>query len=280
MRERIVSIWAWTMTGLLILVWFPMMAVLWLVDRDPIRYRTGRFFRRLGASISYVNPFWKIEVTGEAPANMHAPYVVVSNHLSHADVPIISRLPWEMKWVAKKELFELPFAGWMMRMARDIAVDRGSRRSRAQVLVQGCKVLQAGCPVMFFPEGTRSRDGRVHRFSEGPFHLAIREGVPVLPLAIDGTQDALPKYSWRFKDTGTTMRLKVLPPVETKGLTAEDTPALAERVRAQIVEQVAAWRGVPVEEVDALRPGARHDEHAGKESVNPASASGRSEPAS
>lgn len=280
MRETIASIWAWTVTGLLILAWFPMMAILWLLDRDPIRYRTGRFFRQLGALVTYVNPFWDIEVTGTPPADMRAPYVVVSNHLSHADVPIISRLPWEMKWVAKKELFGLPFVGWMMQMARDIAVDRGSRRSRAQVLVKGRKVLAADCPVMFFPEGTRSRDGRIHRFAEGPFRLAIREGVPVLPLAIDGTQDALPKHSWKFKDTGTTMRLKVLPPVETTGLTSEDAPALTERVRAQIAEQVAAWRGVPVAEVDAPHAGPRRGEAAGKESVNPTSPPGRSEPAS
>lgn len=280
MRETFSSIWAWAMTGLLILVWFPLVALLWLIDRDPIRYRTGRFLRRLGAFISYLNPFWDIEVLGDPPDDMRAPYVIVSNHLSHADVPIISRLPWEMKWVAKKELFELPLAGWMLRMARDIPVDRGDRRSRAQVLVKGRKVLQADCPLMFFPEGTRSRDGRVHRFYEGPFRLAIREGVPILPLAIDGTQDALPKHNWRFKDPGTKMRLKVLPPVETAELSQEDVSALAEQVRAQIVEQIAAWRGVPVEEVDALQAGARHSDRTGKESINPTSASDRSEPAS
>lgn len=280
MRETLSSLWTWIATGLLILAWFPPMGVLWLLDRDPIRYRTGRFFRRLGASLSYINPFWDIEVMGDPPDDMRAPYVIVSNHLSHADVPIISRLPWEMKWVAKKELFEIPVAGWMMRMARDIAVDRRNRRSRAQALLATCNTLRAGCPVMFFPEGTRSRDGRIHRFSEGPFHVAIREGVPVLPLAVDGTQEALPKHTWKFKDPDTTMRLKVLPPIETAGLSKAEAPALTERVRARIVEQVAAWRDVPAVEVDALQAPARRDSRAGKESINPSSATGRSEPAS
>ena len=184
MRETLLSIWAWALTGLLVLAWFPLLAVVWLFDADPVRYRTGRLFRRLGALLTYINPFWDIEVLGEAPDDMRGPYVVVSNHLSHADVPIISRLPWEMKWVAKRELFDIPLAGWMMQMARDIPVDRGSKRSRAQVLVRARHVLQADCPVMFFPEGTRSRDGRIHRFAEGPFRLAIREGARVLDQAL------------------------------------------------------------------------------------------------
>lgn len=280
MREIFTSIWAWATTGLLILVWFPLMAGLWLIDRDPVRYRTGRFFRRLGALLSRVNPFWDVEVEGEPPGGLRAPYVVVSNHLSHADVPIISRLPWEMKWVAKQELFDVPFAGWMMRMARDIPVDRGDRRSRAQVLVRARRVLDADCPVMFFPEGTRSRDGRIHRFAEGPFRLAIREGVPVLPLAIDGTQEALPKHSWKFKDPGTTMRLKVLPPIATSDLETDDARALAEEVRQQIIAQVATWRDVPLEAVNARASQSARDAGSRKESINPPAGRGRSEPAS
>ena len=104
---------------------------------------------------------------------------------------------------------------------------------------------------MFFPEGTRSRDGRIRSFSDGAFRLAIKAQVPILPLAIDGTQNALPKHSWKFGEAK-NVRLKVLPPVPTDGLTAADTQALREQVRQQIVAQVADWRGVPVAEVDAL----------------------------
>ena len=280
MRETLLSIWAWATTGLLVVAWFPLMAVVWLFDSNPVRYRTGRLFRRLGASLSYINPFWDIEVYGEPPDDMRGPYVVVSNHLSHADVPIISRLPWEMKWVAKQELFGIPVAGWMLQMARDIAVDRKDKRSRAQVLVQARRVLQADCPVMFFPEGTRSRDGRIHRFAEGPFRLAIREGARVLPLAIDGTREALPKHSWKFKKPDAPMRLKVLPSVDTGDLSRDDARALAEDVRQQIVAQVADWRGEPPEAVDALagRSAARGSNR--KESINPPAESSRSEPAS
>ncbi len=253
MLSALRSLWTWAIITLLIAAWLPLLALIRLVDRDPARYRTGRWFRRLGALLTHVNPFWKIRVEAAPLDDPRRPYVVVCNHQSMADIPIISRLPWEMKWVAKAELFRLPVVGWMMRLAGDIPVDRGDKRSGAQVLMRARQVLQQRCSVMFFPEGTRSRDGRVLRFTDGAFRLAIKEQVPVLPLVLDGTQDALPKHSWRFGEAR-AIRLKMLPPVPTAGLKAGDTAALRDRVRRQIVEQLAAWRGVPPEAVDAAAP--------------------------
>jgi 1-acyl-sn-glycerol-3-phosphate acyltransferase len=104
-----------------------------------------------------------------------------------------------------------------------------------------------------------------------------------LPLAIDGTRDALPKHSWKFNDPGAPMRLKVLPPVDTDGLTTDDARSLAESVRQQIVGEVAAWRGQPAEAVDALADRAAPSPPGNgdsKESVNPPADESRSEPAS
>ncbi|QXD15654.1 1-acyl-sn-glycerol-3-phosphate acyltransferase [Rhodocaloribacter litoris] len=245
------SLWVWSSNVLLILLWLPLLALIRLFDRDPARYTTGRWFRRLGAAMTRVNPFWRVEVSGERIEDPRRPYVVVCNHQSNVDIPVISRLPWDMKWVAKAELFRVPVVGWMMRLAGDIPVERGEQMSRARVLVAARRVLENRCSVMFFPEGTRSRDGRVYAFNDGAFRLAIKAGVPVLPLVLDGSFNALPKDSWRFGEPS-TIRLRVLPPVETAGLRSGDTAALRDRVRGQIVAQVAAWRGVPVEAVDAL----------------------------
>jgi len=245
------SLWAWTSITLLILFWLPLLAVIRVFDRDPAHYRTGRWFRRLGATMTVVNPVWHIDVSGETIAQPRRPYVVVSNHQSNIDIPAISRLPWEMKWVAKAELFRMPVVGWMMRLAGDIPVDRGAKASRARVLALARSVLVKKCSVMFFPEGTRSQDGRVYGFNAGAFRLAIKAGVPVLPLVVDGSHDALPKNTWKFGDPR-TIRVKVLPPVETANLKRGDTEMLTDEVRGQIVAQVAAWRAVPVEEVDAL----------------------------
>lgn len=252
MRSVLVSLWVWTAVVVLIVLWVPLMAAVRLFDRDPARYYTGYALRILGRSMTYVNPFWEIELDGAFPENPRNPYVCVSNHLSQGDPPIVARVPWEMKWVAKAELFRLPFAGWLLKMSGDIPVDRRDRDSRAHTLVMAREYLRKRCSVMFFPEGTRSRDGRVHRFADGAFRLAIREGVPVLPIAIDGTQEALPKHSIWFEPNPETIRVRVLPPVDTSGYEADESRHLQQEVRARIVAQLAEWRGVSPADVDAL----------------------------
>lgn len=254
------SIWTWVATISLIVFWYPLLALIRLFDRDPARYTTGRWFRRLGSALTRVNASWRVRVSGDFPADPRLPYVVVGNHQSLADIPVVSRLPWEMKWVAKKELFTIPFVGWMMRLAGDIAVDRSDPRSGVKALMQARQYLQQKCSVMFFPEGTRSYDGRVHAFNDGAFRLAIKEGLPILPIALDGTHGALPKHTWRFGEPS-IIHLKVLPPVPTTGLKAADAAALRDDVRGRIVRQIAEWRGIAPEAIDAEHP--VPDEHAG-----------------
>jgi len=244
------SLWIWAAVGVLILAWLPLLALLRVFDRDRARYRTGRWFRRLGVAMTRVNPAWRLHRDGEKIANPRRPYVVVSNHQSLADIPIISHLPWEMKWVAKLELFSVPVVGWMMRLAGDIPVDRADRRSGARMLLAAHRYLALRCSVMFFPEGTRSADGRVGPFNPGAFHVAIKAGVPVLPLAVEGTRDCLPKRSWKFGPP-LDIRLRVLPPVETAPYTPERAQELTADVRRMIIAQIASWRGVDASLVDA-----------------------------
>ena len=250
MRSVLVSLWVWFAIGALIILWVPIMIAARLLDRDPAHYWAGYTLRILGRLLTYINPYWEIELEGPFPDDPRNPYVVVSNHSSQADPPIISRVPWEMKWVAKKELFDLPFAGWLLRLSGDICVDRTSKKSRAQVLSTAHGYLGEACSVMFFPEGTRSRDGRVHRFSDGAFRLAIEEGVPVLPLAIDGTHEALPKHSIWFNPTPETIRVQVLDPVDTSEYTPDQARVLQRHVRARIIQQIADWRGTDLDAVD------------------------------
>jgi len=248
------SIWIWGTIAFTFLLTFPVMLLLRLVERDPARYRTGRLFRWAGSLITYVNPLWGVTVEGGAHVDdPRHPYVVVSNHQSTIDIPLISRLPMEMKWVVKVELMKIPGFGQMMQMADDIPVDRKDPESRSSVLTRAQHVLEKRCSVMLFPEGTRSRDGRLLRYADGAFRLAIRAGVPVLPLVVEGTLDALPKNDWRFQQRA-HLRLKVLPPVPTTGLTPDDAPALRQRVRDQTAAQLAAWRDVPVAAVDSQSP--------------------------
>ena len=251
MWEGVKSLLIWLGVLLLILIWLPMLAVVRLFDGDPAHYRTGKLFRKLGKAISKINPNWRISISGHEQVDDRAPYVMVCNHLSQADIPLISNLPWEMKWVAKKELFDLPVVGWMMKLAGDISVDRRAPDRKQQTFEQAQYYLDNGCSVMFFPEGTRSRNGKLNAFTRGAFELAIREQKPILPMVIDGTQNTLPKKSWKF-GVARQIKLKVLQPVDTSELDISDTRKLSEQVRNTILAQLADWRQKEAEELDNL----------------------------
>jgi 1-acyl-sn-glycerol-3-phosphate acyltransferase len=160
-----------------------------------------------------------------------------------------------MKWIGKEVLFKIPVIGWMMHLSADIQVDRASARSGAVALITAQKVLAQKCSVMIFPEGTRTLDGRVRAFANGAFHLAIRARVPIIPVALDGTFDCIPKNSWKFGKPSDIF-LKVLPPIDTSGYTVERVAELRDLVRTKIMEQVAQWRGVPLDQVDGTATGA------------------------
>ncbi len=198
-----------------------------------------------------VNPAWKLHISGESVSHPRNPYVVVCNHQSLADIPLISNLPWEMKWMGKKELFSLPVIGWMMKLSGDIPVDRGSARSGVLAFSMAKHYLEQKCSVMMFPEGTRTTDGRVRPFNDGAFHLAVSAGVPILPLVIDGSRDCIPKHSWKFGKPSDIF-LKVLSPVDTSSYGLADVPALRESVRTSIINQIAEWRSVPASAVDGV----------------------------
>jgi 1-acyl-sn-glycerol-3-phosphate acyltransferase len=243
----------WFTTSILILLWLVLLAVCRIFDRDPVHYQTGYLFRKLGNAITRVNPAWHIQISGEIISNPRLPYVVVCNHQSMADIPLISNLPWEMKWLAKVELFRTPVLGWMMRLAGDICVERNNPRSGALALIKAQHILEQKCSVMIFPEGTRTLDGRVRQFTDGAFHLAIKAKVPILPLAIEGSFNCIPKNTWKFGKPS-DIYLKVLPPIETSTLTIQDVPLLRHIVRTAIMQQIAEWRSVPIDAVDGTLP--------------------------
>ena len=228
------SAWAWFTTGLIVFVWLPMMLVLFAltVPFDKGRYVVGRWFRIAAMMVAKTNPFWRFRTSGIQVDRPRHPYVVVANHESFADILLISHLPWEMKWMSKAEFFRIPIVGWEMRLAGDIPLRRGSPTSAGQAMSRAREVLRQRVSVMIFPEGTRSPTSDLLPFKEGAYRLAIKAGVPVLPLVVAGTRTALPKHDWRF---GRAVALvEVLPPVETSDLTLKDASELRDRVRGMI----------------------------------------------
>jgi 1-acyl-sn-glycerol-3-phosphate acyltransferase len=232
--RTVISIWSWFVIGVVVILWFPMVAVVRLVTLpfDPGAYAAGYLFRKLCVVHQTLTPLWKFTVTGTVPDDPRRPYVVVANHESFVDILLISHLPMEMKWLSKAEFFKIPLVGWMMKLATDIPVRRGERESAIEALRQ-CRIrLDRKVSVMIFPEGTRSKTGELQPFKDGAFSTAIAAGVPILPLAVHGTKTALRKSDWRLGCSSAEVR--VLEPVPTDGLGPDDVAELRERVRSMI----------------------------------------------
>lgn len=213
----------------------PVMAAARLGSRgDPSFRVAGRWLRRFGKLTSRLTPLWHFSIEGEAPSDISSrAYVVVCNHESNADPFLLSWLPWDMRWISKAELFKLPLVGTLLRLGGDIALRRGDGDSVQHMMAECQKTLACGLSVMIFPEGTRSPDGSLGAFKDGAFRLAIEAQVPVLPLALAGTRDCLPKQGSLHEARAMA---RVLCPIETRNLTLADLATLRERVRDQIAE--------------------------------------------
>ena len=234
------SLLFWATCVLLVLLWTPLIAFYRLATfrSDPDRYRVGYLFHRIAVVAARLNRFWDFRVIDDVHPDPRRPYVFVANHASNADPFLVAMLPWEMKWLSKKSIFDIPLLGWMMRVAGDVEVERGNKESARKAMEELRERLDRKLSVLLFPQGTRSPDGSVGEFREGAFRLAIEAGVDVVPLAVSGTAESLPKGSIAFRETKATVT--VLPPISTRGLTVEDAPRLAEQVRDEIARAISS----------------------------------------
>jgi 1-acyl-sn-glycerol-3-phosphate acyltransferase len=223
-----------------VILWTPLIAFYRLATfrSDPDRYKVGRLFHSIAVVAVRLNPFWDFRVVDDVHPDPRRPYVFVANHASNADAFLVAMLPWEMKWLSKNSIFDIPLLGWQMRVAGDVEVERGNKESARRAMEELRERLDRKLSILVFPQGTRSPDGTVGEFREGAFRLAIEVGVDVVPLAVAGTAESLPKGSIAFRKTSATVT--VLPPISTKGLTVDDAPALADRVRSGIARAISS----------------------------------------
>jgi len=217
----------------LIVLALPVQALLLALTAPFDRNRTvpGRFLRFVGVAISLTFPPWRLRVEGRWPAG-EGPFIVVANHQSILDILLLSRLPREMKWIAKEELFDVPWVGWMLRMSGDIPIRRGDAESGGEALARAKVYLARGMSVMLFPEGTRSRTGTLLPFKSGAFRLAAETGVPVLPIAVHGTARGMPKGGPWVNACHATARL--LEVVDPRTFGGEGGNRLRDEVRRRI----------------------------------------------
>jgi 1-acyl-sn-glycerol-3-phosphate acyltransferase len=183
------------------------------------------------------NPLWRERFEGRERLPWKGAAVLVANHLSLLDILVLYGLFRPFKWVSKAEIFRVPFIGWNMKINDYVALRRGDRESIRRMMDHCRAHLARGTPVLVFPEGTRSRDGRLQPFKDGAFRLALEAGCPVVPIALSGTAEALPKHGLVLRQA-MRAEVRVLP-----SLRPEDHPtvdALRDAAHAAIAAALPA----------------------------------------
>jgi 1-acyl-sn-glycerol-3-phosphate acyltransferase len=187
----------------------------------------GRAFVRLGG--------WKLRVEGMENLPSGGA-VLVANHQSVVDIPmLLSAFPRPVRFIAKRELGEIPLLGKAMAAAGNLFIDRDDPRDAVRMLREAGERLRDGRLVVVFPEGTRSGDGSIGEFRPGAFYLAQKSGAPVIPVYIGGGYRAIPKGGFRVRPAGLLVR--VLPPLSPDEGAGGSKERIAESVRARLIRE-------------------------------------------
>lgn len=177
----------------------------------------------------------RLQVEGAERIDWSQPHVLVANHQSVIDACALFRAtPVPLRFILKQEMTRMPFVGWYARQMGMLFIERGASRSSPQRLRDAVALVRQGAILCAFPEGTRSRDGNVGTFKGGLFQVAIEAGVPVVPVAIEGSGAVLPSAGFRVRPGA--IRVRFGTPLATIGLQSGDRNALARRAREAVVD--------------------------------------------
>ena len=235
--QIIYSIFAWVF---LIITCFPLFLfdfIIWLLTfwwdkRTWILHRYSIFWAMF---YIWCNPLWKIDIKGRKNIRKRKTYVIISNHQSALDIVILYRLGTHFKWIAKRELFKVPFVGWNLILNRHVPVDRNSSRSAMVMMKKAVDHLKQGSSILVFPEGTRSGDGAIKRFKDGAFIIAEKAEVAILPVVINGTLETLPKSG--MIGGRQTFTIHVLPEIPYDSFKGKSPSEIAKEMQQLMIEE-------------------------------------------
>lgn len=212
-----------------VLIAFPFV---YLIDKE--RHTLHGMANGWGKLIKQLNPWWTFQIVGkENLAKNGEPVIYVANHQSQADILALFILNTRFRWLSKASLFKIPFLGWGMTAVGYVPVKRGDKKSGEKCMKLSAAHLKNGTPMVFFPEGTRSKNGVLGQFKTGAFRLAKALHVPVVPITVDGCSDLLPKGSWIPKKAHVTITIHEK--IETENL---DVEQIMEKARFLIASKL------------------------------------------
>jgi 1-acyl-sn-glycerol-3-phosphate acyltransferase len=178
---------------------------------------------RLWARIILWSALIRLRVEGAARVPRDTPVVFMSNHESWLDIPVLlASIPVQVRFLAKKSLFGIPFLGWAMRAMGFIPVDRKNRREAVKSFEEAAQHIRTGRSVLIFPEETRTRTGDLLPFQRGGFLIAIKAGVPIIPVGLDGPARSLARGAYLLRAGRITVRFGEPIPTSGLGVTAKD----------------------------------------------------------
>jgi 1-acyl-sn-glycerol-3-phosphate acyltransferase len=225
---RTIFVWSCIVIATFVLGVFTFVS--YLFDRKG---KMGHYYAKLWGKIALLANRVKVKVEGMEHLNGKGPYVFMSNHQGYYDIfVLLGHLPHQFKWLAKKELFSVPFLGWTMAAVGYISIDRGGTRDTVKAMNEAAQKIRDGMSVVIFPEGSRSPDGLIQPFKKGGFTLAIKSKVPIVPIAISGSRDIMPKDSLTV--TPGEIRMLVGHPIEIQHYSLKDRESLMKKVRETI----------------------------------------------
>lgn len=207
-----------------------------------LQHEMARIWSRLMLAVAFV----RVRSEGIEKLDPECPYVLVANHSSYYDTPaILASVPLQFRFFAKRGLFQIPFLGAHLNRAGHFPVMSKDPRASLKSMLDGARQIKAkGISVLLFPEGGRSL-ATLREFKEGAAHIAIKAGVPLVPIGIVGTRRILPMHGKVIRPG--TVRLRVGEPISTSGLSSRDRGALTQQALEQIAEMVGD--PLPVTEV-------------------------------
>jgi 1-acyl-sn-glycerol-3-phosphate acyltransferase len=192
-------------------------------------------FARVWSWLIMKTIFSPVRVTGLEKIDVSKPHVYAVNHASALDIPVLYvYLPFQFRIIFKKELLKYPIVGWHLRRSGQVCIDQQNKAAAVSTVRAALKSLDAGMPLVIFPEGGRTPDGDIKPFMPGAFFLAIKAQVDIVPVALLGTYELLPMNTYHIKCRPLAMR--VGEPISTAGLTLKDMDALSAKVQKAMEE--------------------------------------------
>ena len=189
-------------------------------------------------------------VEGQENFPRDKPYILMMNHQSMADIMVAWMItPMPVRFIAKHVLSYVPVVGWVMWIFGMVSIDRGDAHAAARALKQAARVLKNGRSLCAFPEGTRTRDGRIGPFKKGVFLLASKAGVPIVPVAAEGLNVFAPRTGWHPRPV--TIRVRIGTPIATDDDDAT-RDVLIKRVRDAMIDMHVAIGGLGGDKLHAV----------------------------